>query len=111
MKWLYFLVLVATGWFLMDSGLMFVGFLAFLAAVMLLLTGTPEPSSPPHSAPPGSGPLYVESTGDTIPKTMHIKIKKGWKDDAPFEYAIYHWGQAVDNIGRSIAWLFNGGKK
>lgn len=109
-------VLLALAWFAFDAGMTFFAFLMVLGAVLLLFT---EGKHGRHSAADGEGgnygysgapgqPIVIESPDSPTKSEVRLKVKK-WKDrwnEHPHEYMFEHFGIAVNNIGRSILYMF-----
>jgi len=113
MNLLVLVVLLALAWYSFEAGLTFFAFLVFLAAVLMVFTQQQERQAV-HYAQPQAGlaapgqPIVIESPPGHEKAEVHLKVKK-WKDrwiGHPNEYLFYHTGIAVQNIGRSILYLF-----
>ncbi len=106
-------VLGALAWYSFENGMEFFGFLVVLAGILLLFTQKPqskriEESDYPY--PPGQQPIVIDSGGGGVKGTKEINLKvKRWRDrwgGHPQEYIMLHTGIAVDNLARSVLYIF-----
>ena len=106
------LVLFAAAYFLIEGGLQFVGILAAIIGVLLLLTGGGKSRSPVriHEPMGPNGPVVVEQKLPPIPERMYLKVKPDWTDRVAFEYTMEHTGFWVDKLFRWLFYIFAGPK-
>ena len=108
------LALFVVAYVLIEGGVPFVGFLAGMVGILLLLVGGRKTGSSAvniHEPMGPNGPIVVEQKLPPIPAKMYLKVKPDWTDRATFEYAMEHTGWWVDKLFRWIFYVLAGPKK
>lgn len=91
MDWLPIVVLIAVAWYAAESGITFLLYLAVAGLILFLLTQTSNPSSPRER------------------EEVSFETKK---DAKAFEKPVFGLGYSLNNLGRTLYWMFFGsGKK
>ncbi len=112
------LVLLAGAFFAAQAGLMFVALLLLAIAVLVALTGSGSGGSSSHgqgganvniTEPYGpEGPIVVENKMPDMPYQVFLKLKHDWHDYRQFEYSMFNWGSAWNNMGNFLWKLISG---
>jgi len=112
MNLLVLVVLLALAWYSFEAGLTFFAFLVFLAVVLMVFTQKQEAqhASVVYAAPQAAAgqQVVVEAPEASATGEVRLKVKK-WKDrweGHPNEYLFLHAGYALQNIFRSVLYIF-----
>lgn|SRR3990167_9022273 len=106
--------LLAISYVFFSSGMEFLALLMLVLAAMLFLSGSAQSSASPNvsvTEPFGpQGPIVVENKLPEIPERINFKIKPNWHEYMGFEYAMFNFGFAMNNLFHFFYNLMTGTK-
>ena len=114
MEWIILIALLFLSWFLATNGMEFFSSLVLIITVLYAAVGMisrPAQSKSSGIAPASNQPIIVQTgSQESIPSLIKVKVKPNWSSNEPWETAANDIGKIINNIGRTLTWIFRGFK-